>query len=146
MPLTVFIHGLEKLARAANEADRSRRLLHEAVKKQSEDFMNRVIRTSKSDYLSGGSDDRLKVRTGRLRSSIAGAVIENGSELSIQIGTDVPYAPIHEFGGQAGRGSRVHIRARPFLSRSFADEVGGFVSRIEGLLQTVSEGINAAGQ
>jgi phage gpG-like protein len=146
MPVTVFIRGLEKLARAADAADRSKRLLHEGVKKQSEDFMNRVVRTAKSDYLSGGGDDRLKVRTGRLRSSITGTVIENGSDLSIQIGTDVPYAPIHEFGGQAGRGGRVHIRARPFLSRSFADEEDGFISRIEGLLQRVSEGIHAAGE
>lgn len=146
MAVTVLIRGLEKLARAAEEADRSRRLLHEAVKKQSEDFMNRVVRTAKTDYLSGGANDRLKVRTGRLRSSIVGTVVEEGTDLTIQIGTDVPYAPIHEFGGQTGRGGRVHIRARPFLSRSFADEKEGFVTRIESLLQRVSEGINAAGQ
>lgn len=146
MPVTVLIRGLEKLARAAEEADRSRRLLNEAVKKESHDFMNRVIRTAKTDYLSGGGEDRLKVRTGRLRSSITGTVVEEGSDLVIQVGTDVPYAPIHEFGGQTGRGGRVHIRARPFLSRSFADEKDGFISRIEGLLQRVSEGINAAGQ
>lgn len=146
MAVTVFIRGLEKLACAAEEADRSRRLLHEAVKKQSEDFMNRVIRTAKTDYLSGGGEDRLKVRTGRLRSSITGTVVEEGSDLTIQVGTDVPYAPIHEFGGQTGRANRVHIRARPFLGRSFADEKDGFVSRIEALLQRVAEGIDAAGQ
>lgn len=34
---------------------------------------------------------------------------------SVSIGTNLEYAPIHQFGGKAGRGLKANIPARPFL-------------------------------
>lgn len=61
--------------------------------------------------------------TARLRRSInytAGA-------REISIGTNVIYAAIHQFGGKAGRGKKVHIPARPYLM--FQDEDINYLDR-----------------
>ena len=49
--------------------------------------------------------------TGRLRNSIKSKAFTNRAE----VGTNVIYAAIHQFGGKAGRGKKVTIPARPFL-------------------------------
>lgn len=58
-------------------------------------------------------------------------------ELSVEYGIDtsvVPYAAIHEFGGNAGRGGAVKLRARPYLRPGFQEwakkQVPRFLSRI----------------
>jgi len=38
------------------------------------------------------------------------------------VGTNVKYAPIHQFGGRAGKGHRARIPARPFLSLTDEDK------------------------
>lgn len=38
------------------------------------------------------------------------------------VGTNVAYAAIHQFGGKAGRGKKVDIPARPFLTLTPEDE------------------------
>lgn len=38
------------------------------------------------------------------------------------VGTNEPYAAIHQFGGKAGRGRKVEIPARPFLALTPQDE------------------------
>lgn len=50
--------------------------------------------------------------TGRLRNSIHHTVT---GPSDVQVGTDVIYAAIHNFGGQAGRNRKVTIPARPFF-------------------------------
>lgn len=40
---------------------------------------------------------------------------------SVTVGTNVPYAAIHQFGGMAGRNRKVSIPARPFLGISADD-------------------------
>lgn len=57
------------------------------------------------------------IRTGRLRNSIGWKVVGT----RIYVGTNVVYAPIHQFGGQAGRGRKVRIPARPFLGLTEED-------------------------
>ncbi|MBF0192098.1 MAG: phage virion morphogenesis protein [Magnetococcales bacterium] len=49
--------------------------------------------------------------TGRLAASIT----STHDALSATMGTNTIYAAIHHFGGQAGRGRKVTIPARPFL-------------------------------
>ena len=59
-----------------------------------------VANTAKANYLSGPRPDRLGVQTGRLRRSIATPppkVTPTGVEG--EVGTNVVYAAIHEFGG-----------------------------------------------
>lgn len=52
------------------------------------------------------------LNTGALRNSIqVGAVTKS----SVTVGTNLPYAAIHQFGGMAGRGRKVRIPARPFM-------------------------------
>lgn len=43
-------------------------------------------------------------------------------EREVTIGSVMIYAAIHQFGGQAGRGGKVRIPARPFLGLSATDE------------------------
>ena len=38
------------------------------------------------------------------------------------VGTNEPYAAIHQFGGKAGRGRKVDIPARPFLALTPQDK------------------------
>lgn len=55
-----------------------------------------------------------------LKNSLTYAVALDGS--SVEVGTNLVYAAIHQFGGQAGRGRRTTIPARPFLGLSRDDE------------------------
>lgn len=50
-------------------------------------------------------------QTGRLASSI----ITDYDAASVVIGSNVEYARIHQLGGQAGRGHKVELPARPYL-------------------------------
>jgi phage gpG-like protein len=42
----------------------------------------------------------LRVRTGRLRSSVTTAVSGSGTDLEGRVGTNVPYGAVHEFGAR----------------------------------------------
>ena len=41
----------------------------------------------------------LNARSGRLRDSIAASLTINGNRVSAGVGSDIPYAAIHEYGG-----------------------------------------------
>ena len=51
--------------------------------------------------------------TGRLRGSITHTVTDGGR--AVEVGSNVLYAAIHQFGGRAGKGLRATIPARPYL-------------------------------
>ena len=51
--------------------------------------------------------------TGRLRGSIAHTVTGGGR--AVEVGSNVLYAAIHQFGGRAGRGHKAKLPARPYL-------------------------------
>lgn len=51
--------------------------------------------------------------TGRLRNSIASRLLGAGG---VEVGTNLKYAAIHQFGGKAGRGLTVSIPARPYIA------------------------------
>lgn len=69
---------------------------------------------------------RILFLQGHLRNSIT----FHASRTGVEIGTNLTYGAIHQFGGRAGRGKKVAIPARPYLGLSAADE-----SMIEGLAQ-----------
>lgn len=71
-------------------------------------------RISKKDYLTGPRPMKLGVVSGRLRNSIKTDVSRLNKKMKGSIGTKVVYGPIHEFGGQMGRGHG-RMPARPFL-------------------------------
>ncbi len=56
--------------------------------------------TVQGDKLSG---QMLQVRSGRLRASITATVDDDGGTLSGTVGSNVPYAAIHEYGGTIAR-------------------------------------------
>lgn len=58
------------------------------------------------------------VDSGRLRDSITH---EPGND-QVEIGSNVVYAAIHQFGGEAGRGKAVTLPARPYLGLSAEDK------------------------
>lgn len=107
------IHGMDKLEKSGAGLKASRAVIRELLSKASTDFANRAVSTVKRDYLSGGAN-KLKVQTGRLRSSIRFLVAEREKEISIAFGSDVIYAAIHEFGGKT-RAHRIEPRRKKFL-------------------------------
>ena len=73
--------------------------------------------------------------TGRLRGSIAHAVIDGGR--AVEVGSNVLYAAIHQFGGRAGRGRRVTLPARPYLGIDERDQAN--------ILRIVSRALEGVG-
>jgi len=73
--------------------------------------------------------------TGRLRGSIAHTVSDGGR--AVEVGSNVVYAAIHQFGGRAGKGRRVRLPARPYLGIDDRD-------RTE-ILRIVARAIEGAG-
>lgn len=88
--------------------------------------------------------DKLRFQTNTLGRALSPSESGNISivtvkqgELSVEYGINtsaVPYAAIHEFGGNAGRGGTVKLRARPYLRPGFQEwakkQVPRFLSRI----------------
>ena len=56
---------------------------------------------------------RTLVASGRLRASISHTVAADGS--SVEVGSSVSHAAVHQFGGRAGKGRSATLPARPFL-------------------------------
>lgn len=107
------IEGIPSLEKVGKSLAEARALVQDLLSRASSDFANRTVSTIKRDYLSGGSN-KLKVRTGRLRSSIRYLIAESDKEIAITFGSDVAYAAIHEFGGKT-RAHRIEPRRRDFL-------------------------------
>lgn len=54
--------------------------------------------------------------------NLMGSITSDHSNDMATVGTNEPYAAIHQFGGKAGRGRKVEIPARPFLALTPQDE------------------------
>lgn len=54
--------------------------------------------------------------------NLIGSITSDYSNDMATVGTNEPYAAIHQFGGKAGRGRKVEITARPFLALTPQDE------------------------
>lgn len=54
--------------------------------------------------------------------NLMGSITSEYDNDSAVVGTNEPYAAIHQFGGMAGRGRKVKIEARPFLVLTPQDE------------------------
>ncbi len=60
---------------------------------------------------------KILTETTNLRGRIVWQLVPGG----VEVGTDVVYAAIHQFGGRAGRGLAAEIPARPYLGISAQD-------------------------
>ena len=141
MAIKVKIQGVDKLKKVAenfnNTTEAVRRLTFDAAG----DFAVEAHSFITEKYLSGPRPEKLGVITGRLRSSIKFKVEQSDNVISIRFGSDVPYAAIHEFGGDAGRGGKVHIRKRPFLTPGIEDALPDFQKSLQDILEKVAKGV-----
>lgn len=74
--------------------------------------------TLKSRRRGRGSRVAILQDSGRLRQSIT----HKATARRARVGSNLVYAAIHQFGGQAGRGRKVSVPARPYLGLSGDDE------------------------
>jgi phage virion morphogenesis protein len=61
---------------------------------------------------------RTLIDTGRLRQSIT----RKAGRQQVEVGTNLIYAGIHQFGGRGGRGHALTLPARPYLGLNAEDE------------------------
>jgi len=92
-----------------------------------------IVETAAKARLKGGGSgsagvvlpDRLTSRTGV--SGLRGQITRRVSDDSAEVGTNLVYGPIHEFGGVIangwGRGIRIEMPRRPFLRPALDDNV-----------------------
>lgn len=99
MPIKVQILGADALEKIGLLAKGRREQLMQDLVKASSAFGYDAVAIAKKTYLSGPGPERLKAPTGRLRSSITTKTKREGNLIETSVGTNVVYAPIHEFGG-----------------------------------------------
>ena len=93
----------------------------------------------------------LRIVTGRLARGLTGArsgtrepesiyrVESGGGDVKVVFGTSVPYANIHERGGQAGRNLSVTIPGRPYLGPALELESGNVVNLFDLEIQKLAD-------
>ena len=110
------------------------------------------LRTAIPKYFSGSAPkgsagDVLTPRSGNLLNSVLQSIEtkSDGETLSVSIGSELPYAKIHEYGGFAGRsgafkkkdGRRPYIRPRPYLQPAINDLQQALPDLLEQAIQQV---------
>ena len=75
------------------------------------------------------------VDTGRLRASIG----YQASDKAVVVGTNAVYGAIHQFGGEAGRGHKLKLPARPYLGISKEDRAEA-KAILEGMMARILAG------
>jgi len=99
---------------------------------------------------SGSGGNTLTSRSGNLMKSVLQSIQAtfDGEKFSISIGSDLPYAAIHEHGGYAGRrgpfkkkgGRRPYLRPRPYLQPAMKD----LENTLPGLLEQAIQQVQAS--
>lgn len=110
------------------------------------------LRTAVPKYFAGSaskgqSSNLLTPRSGNLLNSVLNSiqVSPDGQSLAVSIGSDLPYARIHEYGGFAGRrgpykkknGHRSYIPPRPYLRPAINDLQKALPDLLEQAIQQV---------
>jgi phage gpG-like protein len=95
----------------------------------------------------GSSSDLLTSRSGNLLNSVLQSIElkTDGQSLTVSIGSKLPYARIHEYGGFTGRkgpfkkkdGHRPYIRPRPYLRPAINDLQKALPALLEQAIQQV---------
>jgi phage gpG-like protein len=161
MALKMKIVGMEKFAALAKNSAAMRQGFKIGMV-QKVTLLGEAIRSrSVSQYLSGRPG--LNVVTGRLSSSIAYDVREDGENSSLRVGTNVVYGKVHELGmtirpknkkflswvGAGGKrvfAREVTIPPRPWLRPSIEEELPIFKTRVEEFLRQVAmKGLSSDG-
>lgn len=134
--------------RLAGLAPRVVAQIHEAL----QPLIYQSLRSAVPKYFAGSgskgaSSDLLTSRSGNLLNSVLNSiqVSPDGQSLAVSIGSDLPYARIHEYGGFAGRrgpykkkdGHRAYIRPRPYLRPAINDLQKALPDLLEQAIQQV---------
>jgi phage gpG-like protein len=95
----------------------------------------------------GSSSDLLTSRSGNLMNSVLQSIEAkiDGDSLTVSIGSELPYARIHEYGGFAGHkgpfkkrtGHRPYIKPRPYLRPAINDLQKALPDLLEQAIQQV---------
>jgi len=87
---------------------------------------------SKGQYKSGKHKGQQKFRGVKIlqdKGTLKRSIVMKLSRYSVEVGTNIKYARIHQFGGKAGRHHRTKIEARPFLPRGWTGRLEKAVIR-----------------
>jgi phage gpG-like protein len=108
------------------------------------------LQTAVPKYFAGSastSSDLLTSRSGNLMNSVLQSIEAkiDGDSLTVSIGSELPYARIHEYGGFAGRkgpfkkrtGHRPYIKPRPYLRPATNDLQKALPDLLEQAIQQV---------
>ena len=108
------------------------------------------LQTAVPKYFAGSastSSDLLTSRSGNLMNSVLQSIEAkiDGESLTVSIGSELPYARIHEYGGFAGRkgpfkkrtGHRPYIKPRPYLRPAINDLQKALPDLLEQAIQQV---------
>lgn len=90
---------------------------------------------SAATLLRRGAGARPLRHTGRLY----GSITHRADRRQVEVGSNVIYAAIHQLGGQAGRGRKVNIPARPYLGIDRDDETEAVAILTDHLRSAVPE-------
>lgn len=102
-----------------DEASQLSKNLHQAMRASALEVQTTAKRPGYAPY-----------KTGTLRRSITHKIKTGAKSISAIIGSNLVYAAIHEFGGRAGRGGSVQIKAKRYIQRSIEDNTDGIKARI----------------
>ncbi|HDR1844054.1 TPA: phage virion morphogenesis protein [Pasteurella multocida] len=124
--------AIQKLTGIANQLQHPRKLyglLGETLKKiHAARFETEVDPTGKRWQALSPRTKALKAKRGKstkiLRQDgyLADRTAYNYDDKGVEFGSDAKYARLHQFGGNAGRGKKVKIPARPWLGVNAQDE------------------------
>jgi len=161
--IKIKVEGIKALSTKAIKIKDLKHKLKDEVKNICNRFGNQIVRTSVKDYLNGPRPGKLGVKTGQLRSSIRFNLTEIFNSFVVSVGTDVPYARIHEEGGMTaphiilpkkkkvlawpGPSGMIfakkvnhpgsNIKARPFLRPSFEKHLPELKTNLRNILSRV---------
>lgn len=118
--IKISIDGVKRLSSAVKKGEKLKTNLPIEFSRILNLFGNRVVKTAKTKYLSGPRPEKLGVGTGFLRSNIRNSpAVIIGNKVAMTVGTQVKYAPIHEFGGTTQ--PKVTKKARRFFWYKFSE-------------------------
>ena len=167
MPIDIRVEGFQRLAQEGARWKAARATFFKALKREGQRFGLDAVARAKKNYLSGPRPDKLGVVSGRLRSSVTSAVFTRGSDVEVEVGTNVAYAPAHELGfkgtvqvpsftrivtkvfGQSvsavvaqvrAHTRKVDIEERPFIKPAVEDAFPAFDNSIGLLLEEIAFG------
>lgn len=139
--IRIQLLGLSRLADSRKKLDELKRRVTADLEKVMTRFGLRATATSVKDYLSGPRPEKLGRVTGRLATSIRSKIEGSGNKVLMRLGTDVPYARVHELGfsRRVKGGKTVATRKRSFLRPAVMDNLDELKEELNELMAGYGE-------